>query len=54
MFLQDVVIVSAKRTPIGSFRASLSAIPAPRLGAVAIDAAVKAAGIPLILGIPYR
>ena len=42
--LQDVVIVSAKRTPIGSFRGSLGQIPAPRLGATAISAAIKASG----------
>ncbi|KAA0202226.1 hypothetical protein HAZT_HAZT009552, partial [Hyalella azteca] len=39
--LNDVVIVSAARTPIGSFRSSLSAFSAPELGAVAIKAAVE-------------
>ena len=37
--------MSAKRTPIGSFRASLVQIPAPRLGAIAIKAAVSEAKI---------
>lgn len=39
------VIVSAARTPIGSFLGSLSALPAPKLGAVAIKAAVERAKI---------
>ena len=38
---KDVVIVSAVRTPIGSFLGSLSSIPAPRLGATAIKAALE-------------
>ena len=37
---KDVVIVSAVRTPIGSFLGSLSSVPAPRLGAVAIKGAL--------------
>ncbi|MEW6511538.1 MAG: acetyl-CoA C-acetyltransferase [Bacteroidota bacterium] len=41
----DVVIVSACRTPIGSFRGALSPVPAPRLGAVVIQEAVRRAGI---------
>ncbi|MDP5082278.1 MAG: acetyl-CoA C-acyltransferase, partial [Winogradskyella sp.] len=36
----DVVIVSAVRTPIGSFLGSLSTVPAPQLGAVAIKGAL--------------
>ncbi|KAA0230760.1 hypothetical protein EDM76_11330 [bacterium] len=39
------VIVSAARTPIGSFLGSLASVPAPKLGAVAIQEAVKRAGI---------
>lgn len=35
-----VVIVSAVRTPIGSFMGGLSTVPAPRLGAVAIKGAL--------------
>ncbi|HET8839180.1 MAG TPA: acetyl-CoA C-acyltransferase [Flavobacteriaceae bacterium] len=38
----DIVIVSAKRTPIGSFLGSLSSIPAPKLGAIAIKGALDA------------
>ncbi|MFD2568273.1 acetyl-CoA C-acyltransferase [Pseudotenacibaculum haliotis] len=37
---RDVVIVSVARTPIGSFMGSLSGIPAPKLGAVAIKGAL--------------
>lgn len=44
--LKDVVIVSAVRTPIGSFLGSISTVPAPRLGAIAIQAAIERAGIP--------
>ena len=43
--MEDVVIVSAKRTPIGSFLGTLADVPAPKLGAIAIKAAIKEAGI---------
>ena len=39
------VIVSAVRTPIGAFLGSLSELPAPRLGAIAIREALQRAGI---------
>ncbi|MFO1463780.1 MAG: acetyl-CoA C-acetyltransferase [bacterium] len=39
------VIVGAARTPIGSFLGALSSVPAPKLGAVAIQEAVRRAGI---------
>ena len=42
---RSVVIVSAARTPIGSFAGSLSSVKAPTLGAIAIRAAVERAGI---------
>jgi acetyl-CoA C-acetyltransferase len=42
---RQVVIVSAARTPIGSFQGSLAPVPAVRLGATAIKAAVERAGI---------
>jgi acetyl-CoA C-acetyltransferase len=41
----DVVIVSACRTAIGSFMGSLSSLAAPRLGALVIEDAVKRSGI---------
>ena len=43
--LRDVVIVSAARTPIGSFLGALSSVPAPKLGAIAIKAALERAGL---------
>ncbi|HET6923726.1 MAG TPA: acetyl-CoA C-acetyltransferase [Anaeromyxobacteraceae bacterium] len=42
---REVVIVGAARTPIGSFLGTLSAVPAPRLGAVAIKGALQRAGV---------
>lgn len=42
---KEVVIVSAVRTPIGSFGGSLKNIPAPKLGAIAIKGALEKAGI---------
>jgi acetyl-CoA C-acetyltransferase len=45
MALREVVIVGAARTPIGSFLGSLAAVPAPRLGATAIRAALQRAGV---------
>src|SRR6266571_1245732 len=39
------VILSAVRTPIGKYLGGLSALPAPRLGAVVIREAVRRAGI---------
>ncbi|KZY67223.1 acetyl-CoA acetyltransferase [Oleiphilus sp. HI0071] len=41
----DVVIVAAKRTAMGSFGGSLSTVPAPELGAAAIKASIEQAGI---------
>jgi acetyl-CoA C-acetyltransferase len=41
----EAVILSAARTPVGKFQGSLSGIPAPRLGAAAIQAAVERAGV---------
>lgn len=43
--MQEVVIVSAVRTPIGSFNGSLSALSATQLGAAAIKGALERAGI---------
>ena len=39
--MKEVVIVSVARTPIGSFMGSLSAIPATKLGAIAIKGALE-------------
>jgi len=43
--MKEVVIVSAVRTPMGSFMGSLSGVPATKLGSIAIKGAVERAGI---------
>ena len=43
--MQKVYIVSAVRTPIGSFGNSLSSIPATQLGSLSVKAAVEKSGI---------
>jgi acetyl-CoA C-acetyltransferase len=43
--MKEVVIVSAVRTPIGSFQGALSSLSAPQLGAIVIKESVKRAGI---------
>ncbi len=45
MSVNEVVIVSAARTPVGSFLGSFAAVPAHDLGAHAIKAAVERAGL---------
>ena len=42
---KEVYIISAVRTPIGSFGGSLKDIPATKLGAIAIKGAIEKAGI---------
>ena len=42
---RTVYIVSAVRTPMGSFLGALSSVPAPKLGAVAIQGALDAASV---------
>ncbi len=41
----EVVIVSAVRTPIGSFRSNLASLPATKLGAIAVREAIERAQI---------
>ncbi len=41
----DVVIVGAKRTPIASFNGAFASVPAPKLGAIAIRAALEQSGV---------
>ena len=41
----DVIIVSAARTPVGSFLGGLSTLPASKLGEIAIRAALERAGV---------
>lgn len=43
--VNEVFIVSATRTPIGSYLGALSTVSAPRLGAAAVRAAVERAGL---------
>ena len=43
--VDEAVILSAVRTPIGKFQGSLSSVPATQLGAIAVRAAVDRAGI---------
>jgi acetyl-CoA C-acetyltransferase len=45
--MRDVVIVGAARTPIASFLGALAPVSAPRLGSVAIQAALARAGLTL-------
>jgi acetyl-CoA C-acetyltransferase len=46
MSASDPIIIAAyARTPIGSFMGNLSSLPATKLGATAIEAAVKRAGV---------
>ena len=43
--MKKVVVVAAKRTPIGSFMGALSTIPATQLGSLAIKAALESAKV---------
>lgn len=43
---KTVYLVSAARTPMGSFLGALSSVPAPQLGAVAIRGALDRSGLP--------
>ena len=43
--MTEVVIVSAARTPVGSFLGSLSSLPASKLGEIAIKGALERAGV---------
>jgi acetyl-CoA C-acetyltransferase len=45
MAAREIVIVSGARTPIGSFQGALASVPAPRLGATAIRAALERGGV---------
>lgn len=43
--MNEAVIVSGARTPVGAFNGTLASFTAPRLGAIAIKEAIKRAGI---------
>ncbi|HIA86099.1 MAG TPA: acetyl-CoA C-acetyltransferase [Candidatus Marinimicrobia bacterium] len=42
---RQVVIAGGKRTAVGAFQGSLATVPAPRLGATAIQAALEVSGV---------
>lgn len=43
--MNDIVILSCTRTPLGAFQGAFASVPAPRLGAAAIKGAVAQAGL---------
>ena len=43
--MKEVYIVSAVRTPIGSFGGTLKDVPATKLGSIAIRSAIEKAGL---------
>lgn len=43
--MKEIVILGGARTPIGSFLGALSSLQAPKLGSVAIQCALKTAGV---------
>ena len=43
--MKEVFIVSAVRTPMGSFNGQLSGVSAPKLGSIAIKGALEKANI---------
>src|SRR6184192_117219 len=43
--MKEIVILSAARTPIGSFLGTLSSLPAPKLGSIAIKCALENSGV---------
>ncbi len=43
--MKEVYIISAVRTPMGSFMGALASVPAPKLGSVAIKGALDKAGV---------
>ena len=44
--MREVVIIGSARTPIGAFQGELGTVAAPRLGGVAIRAALARARVP--------
>jgi acetyl-CoA C-acetyltransferase len=43
--MKDIVILGGARTPIGAFLGSLSSVPAPKLGSIAIRCALENSGV---------
>ena len=52
--MQEAVIVSAARTPVGKFQGSLQSFTAPKLGAIAVREAIRRAGLEAYMGAEYR
>ena len=52
--MSDVVIVSAVRTPVGSFNGALASLPAHELGKIAILSAIERAGVTAADGVSSR
>ena len=46
--MSDIVIVAARRTPIGAFMGQFTGVPTPTLGAAAIAAALEDSGVPAV------
>lgn len=44
--MEPIHVVGVARTPLGAFLGSLSSLTAPQLGSIAIEAALKRAGVP--------
>jgi acetyl-CoA C-acetyltransferase len=44
--MKDIVILGGARTPIGSFMGTLSSLPAPKLGSIAIKCALENSRVP--------
>jgi acetyl-CoA C-acetyltransferase len=44
--MRDVVVVAGARTPVGSFQGSLASLSAPKLGAIAVRAALERGRVP--------
>nr|WP_269434396.1 acetyl-CoA C-acetyltransferase [Vineibacter terrae] len=45
MFMTDIVIAAAARTPVGSFNGAFGALPAHELGKIAVKGAIERAGV---------
>ncbi|HEV7677098.1 MAG TPA: acetyl-CoA C-acetyltransferase [Candidatus Dormibacteraeota bacterium] len=43
--MEEAVIVSAVRTPVGTMGGAFADVPAPRLGAIAVEEAIRRAGV---------
>jgi acetyl-CoA C-acetyltransferase len=43
--MKEIVILGGARTPIGSFLGTLAALPAPKLGSIAIKCALESSGV---------